>query len=317
MVTFKMRFTREKLQYTMAGIATTVTLVLCNLAQAETLKIVTTLPEFAEMARAIGGEAVDATSLLRGIEDPHRVDGTPAMVLRLAKADLVVSAGLGLETAWLNRALSRAGRPAIQPGGPGFVELGSFIARLEVAQSPTDRSQGDVHAQGNPHFNLSPRALAESANGLTTALIRARPEKKALFLEGQKKFESQMLELESEVRALLKPVTERNPKPLFIEYHREFVYFFQLYGLESIGSIEEKPGISPSSGRLAQVASLAKTKGIRRALAGTFAPRQHLRRFSELSTVPFSIVPTMTRGESPEASSIRAMQLTIARELAK
>lgn len=279
------------------------------------LQIVTTLPEFAEMATVIGGSEVSAASLLRGIEDPHMVDGTPAMVLKLAKADLAVLAGMGLETSWFSRALSKTGKASIQRGGPGYVELGNFIQALEIPNSPVDRSQGDLHAEGNPHFNLSPKALADSARGLTEALIRARPDKKAVFEAGEAKFKTNMATLEQDIRAILKPVLILNPKPQFIEYHREFVYFFNLYGLESIGAIEEKPGISPSSGRLAQISTLAKTKGVRRALAGTFAPRQHLRRFSELSGVPFSIVPTMVRPGSPESSSIRAMQQTLAEAL--
>ncbi len=288
---------------------------LVNAASAERLKVVTTLPEFAEMAQTIGGDEVEVSSLLKGLEDPHQVDGTPAMVLKLMKADIVVLAGLGLETAWINRALSKTGKPSIQRGGPGFVELGKLIKRLEVPDTPVDRSQGDVHAEGNPHFNLSPRALSESAEGLTAALIRTRPAKKVIFQNGELKFKTNMGEIESEIRTLLKPVTEAEKKNLFIEYHREFVYFFNLYGLVSTGSIEEKPGISPSSGRLAQVASEAKSRGIRRALAGTFAPRQHLRRFSELSGIPFSIVPTMVRIDSQDASSIRSVQQSLAKEL--
>ena len=84
-----------------------------------------------------------------------------------------------------------------------------------------------------------------------------------------------------------------------------------------MGAIEEKPGISPSSGRLAQVSMMAKSQRVRRALAGTFAPRQHLRRFSELSGVPFSVVPTMVRPGSEDASSIRAMQQTLAKAVAE
>lgn len=281
------------------------------------LQVVTTLPEFTEMAKTIGGEAVDVTSLLRGIEDPHRVDGTPAMVLKLAKADLVVLTGMGLETSWLARALSKTGKASIQRGGPGYVELGSFIQPLEKPLGPIDRSHGDVHSEGNPHFNLSPKALAESATGLTQALVRARPNRRAEFESGEARFKAEMAAVEADVRSLLKPILALHPKPWFIEYHREFVYFFDLYGLSSMGAIEEKPGISPSSGRLAQVSMMAKAKNVRRALAGTFAPRQHLRRFSELSGIPFSIVPTMVRPSETDAATIRAMQLTIANELAK
>lgn len=280
---------------------------------ADPLNVVTTLPEFAEMARTVGGKSVNASSILKGIEDPHLVDTTPALILKLMKADLVVSAGLGLESSWLNRALAKTGRPVIQRGGPGYLELGESIEALEKRSGSVDRSQGDIHAQGNPHFYLSPSAMALSASGLLKALILLRPNEKQSFEAGHKAFVSQMTEVEKKTRNLLAPITGRK----VMEYHQEFVYFFALYGLKSMGAIEEKPGLSPSSGRLAEVAMQAKSEKVAVALGGTFAPRQHLRRFTELAGVPHMIVPTVVNPSSPDAASIEAVQMTIANALVK
>jgi len=289
-----------------------------TMATSDKLKVTTTLPEFAEMARTIGGDLVTATSLLKGIEDPHLVDTTPALILKLMKSDLVVSAGLGLESAWLNRALSKTGRPAIQRGGPGNVELGSFVHVLEKPTAAVDRSQGDLHAEGNPHFNLSPRAMTEASTGLLEALIFLRPTQKAQLEAGQKKFAADMADVETATRQIL-GLSANSSTSLVMEYHREFVYFFALYGLTSAGSIEEKPGLSPSSGRLAEVAKAAKSKNVVVALGGTFAPRQHMRRFSELSGVRFAIVPTMvsntTSGTTSGTSTIRDVQTAIAKSI--
>jgi zinc/manganese transport system substrate-binding protein len=286
------------------------------------LRVTVTLPEFAEMAQAIGGDAVSVTALLKGIEDPHMIDTTPSLILKLMKSDLVVSAGLGLESAWLNRALSKTGRPAIQRGGPGNVELGGFIEVLERPQGAVDRSQGDVHSEGNPHFNLSPRALSQASEGLEKALLILRPEMKAQFEAGRKKFVAEMVDIEKATREILK---DRASNRLVIEYHREFVYFFSLYGLTSAGSIEEKPGLSPSSGRLAEVSMSAKSRNVTIAIGGTFAPRQHMRRFSELSGVPFAIVPTMVSTAAsttaspsePASNTIRSVQRSIAEAIAR
>lgn len=275
------------------------------------LKVTTTLPEFAEMARTIGGDFVTVTSLLKGIEDPHLVDTTPALILKLMKSDLVVSAGLGLESAWLNRALSKTGRPAIQRGGPGNVELGNFVDVLEKPTVPVDRSQGDLHAEGNPHFNLSPKAMADASTGLLKALIFLRPNHRAQFEAGQKRFTAEMVDIEADTRKILAGSANSSTR-LVMEYHREFVYFFSVYGLTSAGSIEEMPGLSPNSGRLAAVAKLAKSKKVAIALGGTFAPRQHLRRFSELAGVPFAIVPTMVSTSTPATGTIRLVQTSIA-----
>lgn len=286
------------------------------------LRVIVTLPEFAEMAKTIGGDAVSVAALLKGIEDPHMVDTTPALILKLMKSDLVVSAGLGLESAWLNRALSKTGRPAIQRGGPGNVELGGFVEVLERPQGSVDRSQGDLHAEGNPHFNLSPKALSQASAGLEKALSFLRPEMKAQFEAGRKKFVTEMEDIEKATREILK---DRTSNRLVMEYHREFVYFFSLYGLTSAGSIEEKPGLSPSSGRLAEVSKSAKSRNVTIAIGGTFAPRQHMRRFSELSGVPFAIVPTMVSTAAsttpspsePANNTIRSVQRSIAEAIAR
>lgn len=278
------------------------------------LRVTVTLPEFAEMAKVIGGDAVTVAALLKGIEDPHMVDTTPALILKLMKSDLVVSAGLGLENTWLNRALSKTGRSAIQRGGPGNVELGGFIEVLERPKGSVDRSQGDVHSEGNPHFNLSPKALSQASAGLEKALSFLRPEMKAQFEAGRKKFVSEMDDVEKATREILK---DRASNRLVMEYHREFAYFFSLYGLTSAGSIEEKPGLSPSSGRLAEVAKSAKSRNVAIAIGGTFAPRQHMRRFAELSGVPFAIVPTMVSTAEPATNSIRSVQRSIAEAIAR
>jgi zinc/manganese transport system substrate-binding protein len=127
-----------------------------------------------------------------------------------------------------------------------------------------------------------------------------------------------MVDIEKATREILK---NRASNRLVIEYHREFVYFFSLYGLTSAGSIEEKPGLSPSSGRLAEVAMSAKSRNVTIAIGGTFAPRQHMRRFSELSGVPFAIVPTMvstTQSPSePASNTIRSVQRSIAEAIAQ
>jgi zinc/manganese transport system substrate-binding protein len=155
---------------------------------------------------------------------------------------------------------------------------------------------GDVHPQGNPHFWLSPVTLAQAAGEVAQALTRADPSGAAPYAEGLKNLKSKLQALHDENRKKIAPLLKESPS--LIEYHREFVYFTHAYGLRSIGSIEEKPGVPPSAGRIAQIAREAKESGVKLALAAPYAPPGALQRFREISGIPTVVVPTSVQAQN-------------------
>ena len=274
------------------------TILINSGAHAAPLKVMTSLPDVQAVVAAVGGSEVHVQSFLTGVEDPHFVDASPRFVQQAIQADLVCAMGLDLESGWLPRVLARSGNAAIQPGGKGYCELSSTVDVLEKSEAGSDRSKGDIHAGGNPHFNLSPRALAQASAAVLEALTRLRPEKTTSFQKNRELFVKEMTELEETTRLKLKPLIERSAKgPVVIEYHREFLYFFSLYGIKSLGSIEEKPGLSPSAAHLTNIALQSKTAGIKVAIASQTAPHKHLARFTELSGIPHKTVYTMLQTE--------------------
>src|SRR5690606_33398642 len=124
-------------------------------------------------------------------------------------------------------------------------ETGRAVKALEVPQGPIDRSMGDVHPSGNPHFWLSPSALAEAGTVIRDTLMAVAPESAAVFHERYAKMKQELTELQSAQRARLEGALARNAAPHAVEYHKEFTYFFDAYGIQSFGSIEEKPGVPP------------------------------------------------------------------------
>lgn len=273
-------------------------LALPSTSMAAPLEVITSIPDVQAVVAAVGGSEVHVQSFLTGVEDPHFVDASPRFVQQAIKADLVCAMGLDLESGWLPRVLARSGNAAIQPGGKGYCELSSTVEVLEKSDAGADRSKGDIHAGGNPHFNLSPRALAQASSAALEALTRLRPEKAAIFQKNRDAFVKEMTELEAAVRLKLKPLIDLSKKgPVAIEYHREFLYFFSLYGIRSLGSIEEKPGLSPSAAHLANIAVQSKTAGVKVAIASQTAPHKHLARFTELSGIPHKTVYTILQTE--------------------
>ena len=249
---------------------------------------------------------------------PHHVDAVPEFIRLVADADIVCVVGLGLEVGYMPPVFARSGNSKVQPGGPGYCEAGKGVTPLEKPTGPVDRSMGDVHPEGNPHFWLSPSALAAGAPQIAEALVRQDPGNEPLYKTRLADFQKKMTQLSGKVNGVLKPLLTKQGlegKPSVIEYHKEFTYFFAHYGFISSGSIEEKPGVPPSAARIAQVAQQAKNSRIRIAFATDYNPDAVLSKFQDLSGIAVLKVPTMIR-PSRGLSSYEDLQMDIARQVA-
>lgn len=255
------------------------------------VQVVSSTTDIAWAVREIGGKLVHVDALLEGTENPHYVDAVPEFIRLASNADIVFQVGMELEVGWMPKVLSRSGNANVQPGGKGFVEVTDSIKVLGKKDGPVDRSMGDVHPAGNPHFWISPVALKQSGEAIRDGLIAVDPKNMNAYMKGYDDFEKKMERIYAENKAKLAPFSERLQKPVLMEYHEEFAYFLDAYGLISTGSLEEKPGVPPSAGRLAQVAVAAKKSGIVLVVAADTAPKQTLKRFEEMSKLPVIQLP--------------------------
>jgi len=255
------------------------------------IKVITSTTDLAWATQQIGGELLEVTPLLKGTENPHYVDAVPEFVRLAADAQAAIIVGLELEIGWIPKVLARSGNRQVQPGGKGYCEAGKAITVLEKPAGAVDRSMGDVHPGGNPHFWLSPAALAAAAGPIAETLIAVDPGHAKDYQGGLARLRATLNELQAKGEARLKPLLANTKGPVLLEYHKEFTYFLDTYGLKSFGSIEEKPGVAPSAGRLAEIAQSAKAAGVKFAIAGDTAPKKTLERFSEMSGIPVQVVP--------------------------
>jgi zinc/manganese transport system substrate-binding protein len=245
------------------------------------LKLVATTPDIAWLARKIGGDRVEVKSLARATDDYHFLDARPDYVLAVNRADIVCRAGADLEVGWLPKILEKAANPKVMPGAAGDCDLSRAVTVREKPRGPVDRSMGDVHPAGNPHFWLSPLEMAKGAREVEERLVAADPAHRGEFAANRAKVESELRSLHEKIKSMLKPLVGK----AVIEYHRDFHYFIHDYGLNGAGSIEEIPGVSPSAGRLGRVAAEAKKNGTALALASVHDPKSPLAKFEELSGV--------------------------------
>lgn len=282
---------------------------LCSFS-AHALTVVTTLPELAEIVRALAPEA-SVESLLAGGEDPHFVDARPSYILKTSKAKLVIGAGFDLESGWLPKVLSKSAVASLQPGGPGYCEAGDGVSALEKATGPIDRSMGDVHAAGNPHYYLSPPHLIQAARAIKNCLIRVDPTGAEKYETGLKIFTTRMENLRLELENELRPVVTSPEKNRFFEYHRELTYFADSFGLKILGTVEEKPGLPPSAARLSSITKDMRNHKIRLVLASTLHPESNLRKLRELSGIPYRQVDVMASKSRGIEETLRALAAAI------
>src|SRR5580765_1485101 len=133
-----------------------ISLTLCLPAAQAKLNVVATTSDLGAIARAIGGGEIELTTLGKPTEDPHFVDAKPSFIVKLNHADVLIEGGAELEVGWLPALIDQARNPKIAASGPGHLACAQRGIQLLEIPSALDRSRGDIHAAGNPHFMVDP-----------------------------------------------------------------------------------------------------------------------------------------------------------------
>jgi len=223
-------------------------LLAVSATSADKLKVVTTIPDLADMTRQIGGDQVDVTSLATGVEDIHAVPMKPSFAVRLNRADAVVLLGLEAEHAFLPALLEAARNPKILRDTPGYIDCSTYITPLE-APNRIDRALGDQHPMGNPHYNVDPVMGKDAARAIADGLSRLRPEHEADFKKNLAAFEEK---LDAAIARWEREAAPLRGKKL-VSYHPDLIYFAERFGMEPVGTIEIRAGVDPTPGHIADL----------------------------------------------------------------
>ena len=234
-----------------------------------TLNVVATTPDLAAIAREIGGAAIDVKALAKPTEDPHFVDAKPSHIVTLNRADVLIEGGAELELGWLPPLLSSARNDRISTGAPGRIVASQGITMLEIPAT-FDRSKGDVHPYGNPHFLLDPLNVKTVAAQMADHFGQVDPGGRAGFQANLKAFDAQVDAKLAEWQQQLAPF--RGAK--IVTYHKDFVYLAERFGLTVAETLEPKPGIAPSPAHLAAVIATMKAEQVRVILVQPYQNRK-------------------------------------------
>jgi zinc/manganese transport system substrate-binding protein len=242
--------------------------IVATAAQAK-LKVVATLPDFASLARDVGGDKVEVSSMAKPTEDPHFVDARPSFVVQLRSADVLIDGGAELEIGWLPPLLQNARNSKIEVGKPGRVQASEGVRLMNVPTNVT-RAAGDVHALGNPHFMTDPIIAKTVAQHIAQSFAAVDPPNAAYYDANYKKFEATINAKLQEWGTAMLPFKGQS----VVAYHDSWVYFAHRFGLNIDVFLEPKPGIPPSPSHLAEVIEKMKAQKIKAIIVEPFHDRK-------------------------------------------
>jgi zinc/manganese transport system substrate-binding protein len=232
-------------------------------AQAK-LKVVTTIQTFASVAKEIGGDKIEVASLSKGSQDPHFVDAKPSLSSLLSKADVLIYAGLDLEVGWLPTLLTSAHNPKIASGADGDFDASRYVKIVDVAAT-ADRSLGDIHPAGNPHYFTSPAQMLKVARGMADKFKALDPTNASTYEAGYTAFETK---LKKKIADWESRMAYKGTK--IVTYHKSWTYVIDWLGLVPVGYVEPKPGITPDPSYLASLVTAMKKEGVKVVLAESY-----------------------------------------------
>jgi len=233
------------------------------------LRVVATTPDLASLAREIGGDRVNVVALAKPTEDPHYVDAKPSHIVTLNRADALIEGGAELELGWLPPLLENSRNSKISAGAPGRIVASDGVKMLEIPTS-FDRSKGDVHSLGNPHFMIDPVTVRIIARNIANHFAQIDPKSAATYNGNLARFNTKLNAKYADWQRQLAPYRGAR----IVTYHKDFVYLAQRFGLTIVDELEPKPGIAPSPAHLAQVIGKMKSANAKVILVQPFQNRK-------------------------------------------
>jgi zinc/manganese transport system substrate-binding protein len=240
----------------------------CSNASAK-LNVVATTPDLAAIAKEIGGDKVDLTTLARPTEDPHFVDAKPSFIVKLNKADVLIHGGAELEVGWLPKLIEQARNAKIVGAAKGEVRCCEGVKMLEVPEK-LDRSGGDIHAAGNPHFLVDPENAQIVAHHVADTFVSLDAANREFYEANSRRFMASLDAKLVEWQTKLAPFKGEH----VVAYHNSWLYFAERFGLKIEIFLEPKPGIPPSPAHLANVMAKMKESNARVVIVDPYLNRK-------------------------------------------
>jgi ABC-type Zn uptake system ZnuABC Zn-binding protein ZnuA len=281
----------RKLIVVLTGILVTFSLLPTTGAAQGKLRVVATIPDLKALAEAVGGDVVEVDALARGTQNAHELEVRPSLMLKIRRADVLIENGLDLDR-WVDVVVQGANNPKVVRGAPGVIDASRGIPVLEVPTTRVDRSMGDVHPLGNPHYSLDPGMAPIITANLVDGLSRVAPQHRATFERNRQQFLSRLEEALAGWTKVLEPF--RGAK--VITYHPTFIYFLTRFGLAQAGTVEERPGIPPGPEHLTRLIRRMKDEKVKAVIVEAWGDQKLAARVAEEAGARVLVLASMVGG---------------------
>lgn len=243
-------------------------------------------PEWASLARTLGGNKVNVFSATSALQDPHHIQARPSLIAKARRADILVCTGAELETGWLPLLLRKSGNGKILPGQTGHFLAAEHVSLLEIPEV-LDRSHGDIHASGNPHIHMDPSRILIIAHALAKTLMTVDAENHANYQKNLDDFN----EMWTKAMTKWQRQTESLRGKKIVVNHNSWVYLEDWLKLERVATLEPKPGVAPSSSHLAQVLAEMKQNQADMVLYATYQNDKAVQWLTKQIDIPVAALP--------------------------
>jgi zinc/manganese transport system substrate-binding protein len=277
---------------------------------AQALEVFACEPEWGSLVHELAGDAVQVNVGTSALQDVHVIEAKPSLIAKVRRADLIVCSGADLEIGWLPQLIRQAGNPKVASGA-GYFLASDQITTLEKPTS-LDRSEGDIHAQGNPHFQLDPYRVLVIAKALDARLAQLDPAHAADFQKRLEDFSTRWQAAIKTWEAKAAPLKGRK----VVVHHMSWIYLLQWLGMEQIGALEPKPGVPPTSGHLASLVELTKNAHALAILRAAYQDPKPGDWLSEQTGVPAVTLPFTVGGDDKAKDLFGLFDSTIDKLLA-
>ncbi|HZP66550.1 MAG TPA: zinc ABC transporter substrate-binding protein [Rudaea sp.] len=285
-------------------------LLVCVAPRAQAFAAFACEPEWGSLLHELAGDAISIDVGTSALQDVHVIEAKPSLIAKVRRADLVVCTGADLEVGWLPQLIRQAGNPKVS-SGPGYFLASDQITTLEKP-SKLDRSEGDIHPQGNPHFQLDPYRMLVIAKALAARLGELDPAHAAQYQQRLADFTTRWQAAIKTWEAKAAPLKGRK----VVVHHLSWVYLEQWLGLEQIGALEPKPGVPPTSAHLASLVDLTKNSHTLAILRAAYQDPKPGDWLSEQTGVPAVTLPFTVGGDERSKDLFGLFDSTIDKLLA-
>jgi zinc/manganese transport system substrate-binding protein len=258
----------------------------------------------------LAGDAIQVDVGTSALQDVHVIEAKPSLIAKVRRADLIVCTGAELEVGWLPQLIRQSGNSKVA-SGPGYFLASDQITTLEKP-AKLDRSEGDIHPGGNPHFQMDPYRILAIAKALDARLAELDPAKAATYKQRLDDFTARWQTAIKGWEAKAAPLKGRK----VVVHHWSWIYLLTWLNMEQIGALEPKPGVPPTSSHLASLVDLTKASNALAILRAAYQDPKPGDWLSERTGVPAVTLPFTVGGDDKSKDLFGLFDSTIDKLLA-